>query len=126
MIFPDKAKVIEYHAWLIERFGGSHGLRDEGAFESALRAAENRRHYENADVVTCAATYAYHLSQAHAFIDGNKRIAAAIAELFLTINNASLQASDAELEEMYLELAAGRTTRDEIERLFAGWIAKAN
>ncbi len=126
MIFPDKAKVIKYHAWLIERFGGSQGLRDEGAFESALKAAENRRHYEQADVVTCAATYAYHLSQAHAFIDGNKRIAAAIAELFLTINNASLQASDEELEEMYLDLAAGRITRDEIERLFAGWAAKAD
>lgn len=126
MIFPDKAKVIKYQARLIERFGGSQGLRDEGAFESALKAAENRRHYEKADVVTCAATYAYHLSQAHAFIDGNKRIAAAIAELFLTINNASLPASDEELEEMYLDLAAGRITRDEIERLFAGWAAKAD
>jgi death-on-curing protein len=33
--------------------------------------------------VSCAATYAYHLSQAHAFLDGNKRVAAAIAEAFL-------------------------------------------
>jgi death on curing protein len=55
LIFPEKAKVIEYHAMLIERFGGSHGLRDEGALESALIAAQNRYHYEDADVVECAA-----------------------------------------------------------------------
>lgn len=126
MIFPEKAKVIEYHAWSIERFGGSHGLRDEGALESALAAAENRFNYEEADVATCAATYAYHLSQAHAFIDGNKRIAAAIAEHFLEINHASLQASDEELEEMYLGIAAGQISRDEVERLFAKWVVTTN
>ena len=70
----------------------------------------------------CASTYAYHLSQAHAFIDGNKRIAAAIAENFLNINGASLQASDEELEAMYLDIAAGQITRDEVERLFAKWV----
>lgn len=30
---------------------------------------------DEADVVVCAATYAYHLTQAHAFVDGNKRVA---------------------------------------------------
>lgn len=39
--FPTKAKVIKYHALLIEKFGGSHGLRDEGALESAIAAAPN-------------------------------------------------------------------------------------
>ncbi|MEP7337845.1 MAG: type II toxin-antitoxin system death-on-curing family toxin [Acidobacteriota bacterium] len=125
MKFPRKKKVLEYHAWQIERFGGSHGLRDEGALESSLIAPQNRFHYEGADLATCAATYAYHLSQAHAFIDGNKRIAAAIAENFLEINGAFLRASDEELEEMYLGIAAGHLTRDEVERLFANWIVMA-
>jgi death-on-curing protein len=97
VIFLKKTKVIEYHARLTERFGGAHGLRDEGALESALAAAPHRRHYEDADVVKCAATYAYHLSQAHAFIDGNKRIAAAVMELFININRAILSASDGQL-----------------------------
>jgi death on curing protein len=125
-IFLPKAKVIEYHAWLIERFGGSCGLRDEGALESALAAAPNRSHYEGADFVKCAATYAYHLSQAHAFIDGNKRIAAAIMELFLNINQASLQASDAEVENLILGIAAGRITRDESERILSQRVVIAN
>ena len=122
MIFPSKAKIIEYHAQQIECFGGSHGLRDEGALESALAAAENRYFYEKADVVLCAATYAYHLCQAHAFIDGNKRIAAEAAELFLEINRASLQASDEELEELILGIAAGQITREEVEQRFAQWV----
>jgi death-on-curing protein len=50
------------------------------SFKSALASAENCAYYENADTVTCAATYAYHLAQAHAFIDGNKRIALEIVE----------------------------------------------
>jgi len=127
--FLRKAKVIEYHARLIERFGGSYGLRDAGALESALAAAPNRHHYEEdegADVVKYAATYTYHLSQAHAFIDGNKRIAAAIMELFLNINQARLRASDAEVENLILGIAAGRITRDEAERILSQSVVIAN
>ena len=72
LIFISKEEALELHHDSIERFGGSYGLRDEGAFESALRAAENRHYYENTDLKICAATYAFHLTQAHAFIDGNK------------------------------------------------------
>jgi death on curing protein len=126
VIFLAKAKIIEYHARLIERFGGSYGLRDEGAIESAVAAAPNRRHYEDADIVKCAATYAYHLSQAHAFIDGNKRIAAAIMELFFNINQATLEASDDEIETLILGIAASRITRDETERILSQWVVFAN
>ena len=87
MNFLTKDQVLRLQHDNIERFGGAHGLRDEGAFESALMVAENRFYYEDADVVKCAATYGYHLSQAHAFIDGNKRVAAAAATtLFLAAN----------------------------------------
>lgn len=126
LLFPGKVKVIEYHAWLIERFGGSQGLRDKGALESALAAVPNRHYYEYAGIVKCAATYAYHLSQAHAFIDGNKRIAAAIMELFLNINQANLQASDDEVENLILGIAAGRITRDEAERILSQRVAPEN
>lgn len=92
MIFLRKKEVLAKQARLIEEFGGSHGARDEGLLESALAAAENRHFYEASDLVAYAATYAYHLSQAHAFIDGDKRIAAAMAELFLAINGVELAA----------------------------------
>jgi death-on-curing protein len=114
-----KEDVLEYHALLIEKYGGIQGLRDEGALESAVAAAENRSFYQNAAASVCAATYAYHLSQAHAFLDGNKRIAAAMAELFLSVNNLNLSASDSEMEEMILGIAAGLNTRDQVEEFFA-------
>lgn len=119
MNFPSKQKVLEYQAMLIDRFGGSHGLRDDGGLESALMAAENRYNYEDACVATCAATYAYQLSKAHAFIDGNKRIAAAMAELFIEMNDGCLKASDDELEEMYLKIADGQLSREDVEQYFA-------
>jgi len=72
VLFLYKSEVIDIQKKLIEEFGGIHGLRDEGALMSALASAENRAYYENANIVICAATYAYHLAQAHAFIDGNK------------------------------------------------------
>ena len=79
MIFPGKDEVVAIHRALLEQTGGSPGLRDEGLLDSALLAAANRLHYEGADLATCAATYAYHLTGNHPFMDGNKRIGAAVA-----------------------------------------------
>ena len=118
MRFPDKLDVLTAHARLIAETGGSVGLRDEGLLESALGAAENRHGYEDADLAACAATYAYHLSQAHAFMDGNKRIAAAVTETFLESNGSQLAMTDEEIVRLFLDIAAGLLSRDEVERLF--------
>lgn len=118
MIFLRKQEVLGIHRRLIEEFGGSSGLRDEGAFESALAAAENRAFYEEADLAVCAATYAYHLSQAHAFIDGNKRVAAAVAEVFIELNGERLKATNDEVVNLFLSIAAGELSRDEVEAFF--------
>jgi death-on-curing protein len=119
IVFVGKDEALELHYDSIERFGGSHGLRDEGAFESALRAAENRHYYENANLTVCAATYAFHLCQAHAFVDGNKRIAAAVSILFLRRNSAEIIAAIEELIELFLKIAAGEMTREAVEQFFA-------
>ena len=119
MLFPTIEEVLDLHKQAIEEFGGAHGLRDEAAIESALMAAENRAYYENSSLAICAATYAYHLSQAHAFIDGNKRIAAAVSELFLSINDARLELTNDEIVELFMGIAASQITRDEVERIFA-------
>ena len=107
---------------MIEEFGGSYGLRDEGALESALAAAENREYYEGADLATCAATYAYHLSQAYAFVDGNKRIAAAMSEIFVEINGARLNATNEQIISLFLDIAAGSLSRDQVEQFFLQWV----
>jgi death-on-curing protein len=106
----------------MEVFGGLLGVRDEGAVETALIAAENRAYYEQASLTTCAVTYAYHLTQAHAFLDGNKRVAAAVAEIFLELNGAELRATDDQIVALFLAIAAGQLSRQDVEQWFAQWV----
>lgn len=121
-LFPRKDEVFELHKRALDEFGGTGGLRDEGALESALAATENREYYEQVDLATCAATYAYHLSQAHAFVDGNKRVAFAVSEVFLKVNGAELMATNDQLIELFLKIAAGELSRDEVEEFFKRWV----
>ena len=116
MIFPQKLDVLTVHATLIAETGGTVGLRDEGLLESALAAAENRHHYEAADAVSCAATYAYHLTQAHAFVDGNKRVAAAITEAFLETNGFELTMTNEDIVVLFLAIASSKLSREEVEQ----------
>lgn len=126
LFFLHLDEVLEAQADLIETFGGTHGLRDQGALESALAAAENRAHYEEADTIICAATYAYHLTQAHAFIDGNKRIAAYSSYAFLRFNGISLAMTEDEIVDLFLGIAAGHITREEVEQIYLGWSSRQN
>ena len=116
MIFPEKLDVLTVHATLIAETGGRSGVRDEALLESALEAARNRHRYESADTVSCAATYAYHLTQTHAFLDGNKRVAAAITEAFLETNGLQLEMTNEEIVEFFLAIASSQLSRDEVEQ----------
>jgi death-on-curing protein len=122
MLFPSKDEVLAIHRQLLERFGGMTGIRDEGALDSVLLAAANRQHYEGADLATCAATYAFHLTRNHPFVDGNKRIGAAVAEIFVRLNGARLNVTNDEIVELFFAIAAGTVLREEVERLFARWV----
>ncbi len=123
MLFPRKEEVLEIHRKLLEQFGGSPGLRDEGLLDSALlAAAANRQHYEAADLATCAATYAFHLTRNHPFVDGNKRVGAAVAEIYLRLNGARLSATNDEIVVLFLGIAAGTVSREEVEQAFIRWL----
>jgi death-on-curing protein len=123
VLFPRKDEVLEIHAKLLEQFGGLPGMRDEGLLDSALMAAANRQHYEDADLAICAATYAFHLTRNHPFADGNKRVGAAVAEIFLRLNGAQLTASNDEIVELSLGIAGGTVSREDVEKAFARWVA---
>jgi len=126
MIFPDKLDVLTIHARLIAETGGTQGLRDDGLLESALTAAKNRHYYETADVVSCAAIYAFHLTQAHAFLDGNKRVAAAIAEAFLETNGFQLAMTNEEIVDLFLAIASNALSREQIEQLLRDKVRPKN
>lgn len=122
MLFPHKDEVLEIHRKLIEQFGGSHGIRDEGLLDSALLSAPNRQHYEGADLALCAATYAFHLTRNHPFVDGNKRVGAAVAEVFVRLNRAQLSASNDDIVALFMAIADGTVTREGVEQAFAQWV----
>ena len=77
---------------LIERHGGSHGLRDAGALESALFRPQSG-YYD--DLVWEAAALFESLAMNHPFVDGNKRIAFASVDVFLRTNGFRIAAKPA-------------------------------
>lgn len=76
-------EVLVIHEELIDLDGGAHGVRDMGAIESALFRPQTG-YYE--DVIAEAAALLESLAINHPFIDGNKRIAFAVADVFLRLN----------------------------------------
>lgn len=87
------AEVLAMHADQIERYGGSHGVRDQGLLEAALYRPQTGYY---ADLIEEAAALWESLEQNHPFIDGNKRTAFAATYTFLAINGAHLTAAPQE------------------------------
>ena len=81
------AEVLAMHTDQIDRYGGSHGIRDQGLLEAALFRPQTGYY---ADLLEEAAALWESLSQNHAFIDGNKRTAFAATYTFLAINGMRL------------------------------------
>ena len=94
------ADVLAMHTDQIERYGGSHGVRDSGLLEAALYRPQTGYY---ADLIEEAAALWESLAQNHAFIDGNKRTAFAATYTFLAINGARFTA---DAEETYDFVAA--------------------
>jgi len=91
--YPTIDEVIAVHDQLIARFGGSLGIRDRGALESAL-ARPQSGYYR--DIIEEAGALWESLSQNHPFFDGNKRVAVTVTAAFLRVNGYRLVFDDAE------------------------------
>ena len=77
------ADVLGMHTVLMQRYGGAGGVRDPGALEAALFRPQTG-YYD--DIIAEAAALLESLAINHPFVDGNKRIAFAAADVFLRIN----------------------------------------
>jgi death-on-curing protein len=118
VVFLKRPLVERLHEFQIERFGGAHGLRDEGMLESALARPINKARYGCEDVMELAAAYLFGLARNHAFVDGNKRIAINAAAVFLMDNGFEIETSDANLYSFVLGVAAGEIDEDGATRFF--------
>jgi death-on-curing protein len=83
------ADALFFHKQLIERYGGAPGVRDVGALESGLQRPQTG-YYDT--IIEEAAALLESLVQNHPFVDGNKRVAFAVVDVFLRINGYSIVA----------------------------------
>ena len=113
--------VLALHADRIERYGGSLGLRDLGGLQSAIgtASASYGGDFLHPTLAEMAAAYLFHLSQAHAFVDGNKRIALAAALAFLGSNGYDLVADADALYDLCMGVASSKTSKSEVAVFFA-------
>ncbi len=112
--YPTIEETAAVHAKLIERFGGSVGIRDRGALESAL--ARPRSGYYS-DLFQEAAALWESLSQNHPFVDGNKRAAITMTAAFLRVNGYRLEFDGAEAYSFLLDLyETGRMRFEQLDR----------
>ena len=109
IVYLSVEQVLQIHEAQIERFGGSAGLRDPGALESAVARPAMTFGGEDlySDLPAKTAALMHSLVMNHAFVDGNKRIGITAAELFLRLNGYRLDANDAELDELTMTVAKG-------------------
>lgn len=113
--FLSLAEVIEIHQDQIVRYGGKPGTRDLGLLESALAmpAATFGGGFLHTDIFEMAAAYLFHLVQNHPFIDGNKRVGAVAAIIFLALNGCDIDAPPGALYDFVMALAQGERTKAE-------------
>jgi len=113
-------EVLEIHRDQIERYGGSLGIRDLGLLESALAMprAGTRDVYFHANLHEMAAAYLFHIVKNHPFVDGNKRVGAMAAYVFLRLNGLELVATDSELIDFVLRVATSRSDKAAVAAFF--------
>ncbi|QMW22985.1 type II toxin-antitoxin system death-on-curing family toxin [Sandaracinobacteroides saxicola] len=107
---PPLQAILDLHRQSIERFGGSHGLRDSGAVEAALARAEQLLAYGGPDVGihAVAAAVGYSLAKIrHPFVDGNNRVAWFTMFVILRLNGFYLDAREVDATAVVLGVADG-------------------
>jgi death-on-curing protein len=95
------ADALFFHKQLIERYGGAAGIRDAGALESALHRPQTG-YYDT--IIHEAAALLESLVHNHPFLDGNKRVAFAVVDVFLRINGYAISADSGAVYSNFIKL----------------------
>lgn len=111
MILLTVEEISDLHDKLIERTGGSHGLRDQSLLESAVYSAMSGFGDNEAypSVEEKAARLMFSLTNNHAFVDGNKRIGVLTMLMTLQLNNVKIKYTQTKLISLGISVADGKT-----------------
>jgi death on curing protein len=106
----------QIHNILIEKFGGSPGIRDLGGLSSAL--SRPFQTFEGNDLYPSplhkAACLIESMLMNHPFVDGNKRTGYVLMRLFLIQNSLDLKAGEQEKYDFVISIASGIKRYEEI------------
>lgn len=99
IIYISLEDLLIIHTDQVERYRGSHGIRDMGLLESALFRPQSSFGGEDLypTLLEKAAVLVHSLLLNHAFVDANKRTAMATLLVFLELNNCPLICSQQQL-----------------------------
>lgn len=109
-------EVSTIHQLVIERFGGSQGIRDKDALLSAVsrpfQTFDGKELYENA--LQKAAALVESILINHPFVDGNKRTGYVLLQMFLINQGVQITASQQTKYDFIIEIASGKMKHEEI------------
>ncbi|HUD44607.1 MAG TPA: type II toxin-antitoxin system death-on-curing family toxin [Patescibacteria group bacterium] len=118
IIYLTLEQIILVHEDQIDRYGGSHGIRELSLLESAVFRPQTT--FSNHDLYPTifekAAALIHALANNHAFIDGNKRTAAVCMIIFLSKNRYELTATQNELVDFMLDLVIKKFNIEQIAK----------
>ena len=108
-VFLELEEVLEIHRDQIARYGGSSGVRDMALLQSALAMprAGIGESYFHTDLIEMAGAYLFHIVKNHPFVDGNKRVGAVAAFIFLRLNGYDLKMTNPAFEKTVRVVADG-------------------
>jgi death-on-curing protein len=117
------ADVLAIHDFVMQRLGHPAApLRDEGALESAVMRPRMAEYYEGADLIRQCALLGVGISQAQAFVDGNKRTAFAALRAFTVANGVQIVAEPMEIARRLEAVAEGSSSLAEATDRFERWL----
>lgn len=119
-----RTAVEAIHAAQIREHGGTSGIRDADMIESARARPRQKWNYDDADLATLAAAYAFGLAKNHGFVDGNKRVAFMTAYSFLGINGYDLDAAEPEVVGTIEGVATGRVSEAKLAEWFRAHLSE--
>jgi death-on-curing protein len=121
--YPTLAEVIAIQEKVLRGLGEApRPLRDEGLLESALTRPQMAAYYEGADVIRQATLLGTGISQAQAFIDGNKRTAFATLDAFLWVNGWEFVGEPLQLARRFEQFAERSGEPDAAIDAFEAWL----
>lgn len=124
--FLTLGEVVAIHQDQIRRYGGSEGVRDWGLLKSAVAmpAATFGGQLLHGELTEMAAAYLFHLAANHPFVDGNKRVGAVAADVFLALNGWQLTADETAFADLVVSVAAGKTGKSEVAEFLRNNVAR--